>query len=81
MNANAPQAPIYVPAEWADDGILSFEECCKVLRVPQRTARDWRRRRVGPHWFKLEGTGRLYITVADLRRFLTNTATSKETDR
>lgn len=73
---NYSNTPIQVPADWADDGILTFEECCQILRVPQRTARDWRRRHVGPRWFKLEGTGRLYIRVAELRRFLGDTARS-----
>lgn len=62
--------PIHVPADWADDGILTFEESCQILHVPQRTARDWRRRRVGPRWGKLEGTGGLYLTVRELRRFI-----------
>lgn len=63
-------APIHVPADWEDDGILTFEESCHILRVPQRTARDWRRRGVGPRWGKLEGTGGLYLTVRELRRFV-----------
>ena len=74
-------APIRVPADWADDDTLTFEDSCELLRVPQRTARDWRRRRVGPRWHRLEGTGRLYITVAELRRFLTNTTIQKGSNR
>lgn len=80
MNLNTP-APIHIPADWADDDALTFEDSCQILRVPQRTARDWRRRHVGPRWFRLEGTGRLYITVAELRRFLANTATAIGSDR
>lgn len=80
MNPN-PAIPIHIPAEWADDDALTFEDSCRILHVPQRTARDWRRRRVGPRWHKLEGTGRLYITVAELRRFLTNTTIQKGTAR
>ena len=75
MNPNPP-APIHIPNHWADEDTLTFEDCCQILQVPQRTARDWRRRRVGPRWFKLEGTGRLYSTVAELRRFLTSTNSS-----
>ena len=80
MNPN-PAVPIHIPAKWADDDTLTFEDSCQLLQVPQRTARDWRRRRVGPSWHKLEGTGRLYITVAELRRFLANTTNPKGTVR
>ena len=71
--------PIHIPAEWADNDTLTFEDSCQVLRVPPRTARDWRRRHVGPRWHKLDGTGRLYITVAELRRFLTTTTATTTT--
>lgn len=70
-----PAVPIHIPGEWADDDTLTFEDSCQLLQVPQRTARDWRRRRVGPRWHKLDGTGRLYTTVAELRRFLNTTNT------
>lgn len=80
MDLNAP-VPIHIPVYWADNDTLTFEDSCRVLRVPQRTARDWRRRHVGPCWFRLEGTGRLYITVAELRRFLANTTTANGADR
>jgi hypothetical protein len=62
--------PIQIPDEWHDDGLLTFEEFCTLIQIPQRTVRDWRRRRVGPHWRRLDGGGRLYITVAEARRFL-----------
>ena len=75
MNRNSPPpALIQVPDDWSDDAVLTFEDCCRILHVPQRTARDWRRRHVGPRWGKLEGTGRPYLTVAELRRFI-HTAT------
>lgn len=73
---NRPE-PIQVPADWADGALLNFAECCQILRVPQRTARDWRRRRVGPRWGKLDGTGGLYLTVRELRRFI-NSVTPDE---
>ena len=76
-----PPTPIRIPADWADSDTLTFEDTCQLLHVPQRTVRDWRRRHVGPHWHKLEGTGRLYTTVAELRRFLTNITSPKGTDR
>ena len=62
--------PIQVPAEWDDNGILLFEEFCAFIRTPQRTVRDWKRRGIGPRWWRFNGTGRLYTTVAELRRFL-----------
>jgi hypothetical protein len=64
--------PIQIPPEWDDNGLLTFEEFCALIRTPQRTVRDWRRRGVGPRWFRFDGTGRLYITVAEGRRFLTS---------
>lgn len=62
--------PIEIPADWQDHGLLTFEEFCTLIRIPQRTVRDWRRRSVGPRWTRLDGCGRLYITVAEARRFL-----------
>jgi len=62
--------PIQIPAEWDDNAILMFEEFCAFIRTPQRTVRDWKRRGMGPRWWKFNGTGRLYTTVAELRRFL-----------
>jgi hypothetical protein len=67
-----PTEPIQIPPEWRDEGLLTFEQFCTIIRTPPRTVRDWRRRRVGPHWVRLEGCGRLYITIAEARRFLTN---------
>ena len=62
--------PIHVPEEWHDHDLLTFEEFCELICTPVRTVRDWRRRSVGPRWTKLEGCGRLYISVAEVRRFL-----------
>jgi hypothetical protein len=62
--------PIQIPPEWNDHGLLNFEEFCELIRTPQRTVRDWRRRGVGPAWRRFNGAGRLYITVAEARRFL-----------
>jgi len=70
MHTGEHPQPIHVPKDWADEALLTFEQCCQILQVPQRTARDWRRRRVGPRWGKLEGTGGLYLTVGELRRFV-----------
>ena len=63
-------SPIQVPDDWDDNGILLFEEFCNFIRTPQRTVRDWKQRRIGPRWWKFNGNGRLYTTVAELRRFL-----------
>jgi hypothetical protein len=65
-----PVTPIEIPPEWNDQGLLNFEEFCDLIRTPQRTVRDWRRRGVGPAWRRFNGTGRLYLTVAEARRFL-----------
>jgi len=62
--------PIHIPAEWHESGLITFEEFCDLIRTPQRTVRDWRHRGVGPRWARFNGTGRLYITVAEARRFL-----------
>jgi hypothetical protein len=71
--------PIHVPEEWHNHDLLTFEQFCTLIHTPPRTVRDWRRRRTGPRWTKLDGTGRLYITVAETRRFVsgTNSATTK----
>lgn len=69
--------PIQIPAEWDDHGPITFEEFCTLIQIPQRTVRDWRRRGVGPRWHRLEGTGRLYLTIAEARRFL-HPATPKD---
>ena len=62
--------PIQIPHEWTDNGLLTFEEFCDLIRTPQRTVRDWRRRGVGPRWAGSNGCGCLYITVAEARRYL-----------
>ena len=62
--------PIQIPTEWDDHALLTFEEFCTLIRIPQRTVRDWRQRGVGPRWARLDGGGRLYITVAEARRCL-----------
>ena len=54
---------------------LLFEEFCAFIRTPQRTVRDWKRRGLGPRWWRFNGTGRLYTTVAEVRRFLRPTTT------
>ena len=62
--------PIQIPSDWDDRALITFEEFCHLIRTPQRTVRDWRQRGVGPRWTKFNGIGRLYITVAEARRFL-----------
>jgi hypothetical protein len=71
--------PIQIPPEWNDHGLITFEEFCDLIRTPQRTVRDWRRRGVGPRWARFNGCGRLYLTVAEARRFL-NFAITPGTD-
>ena len=61
---------IEIPEEWSDQGLLTFDQFCTLIHTPQRTVRDWRRRGVGPQWRRFDGCGRLYLSVADARRFL-----------
>ena len=51
--------PIQIPQEWSDNGLITFEEFCDLIRTPQRTVRDWRQRRIGPRWVRFNGCGRL----------------------
>lgn len=67
--------PIEIPDQWPDHALITFEQFCRLFDRPQRTVRDWRRRGVGPRWFKFPGTGRLYTTVAEARRFLASATT------
>ncbi len=62
--------PIHIPSEWDDDDLLTFEQFCHLIQTAPRTVRDWRRRRVGPRWEKLDGCGRLVMKVREARRFL-----------
>lgn len=75
MNPDTPPPAlmILVPDDWSDEAVLTFGDCYRILHGPQRTARDWMRRRVGPRWGNLEGTSGLYVTVAELRRFIHTT--------
>ena len=65
-----------VPSDWDDNEWITFETFCQLFGLPQRTVRDWRRRGVGPTWTRAPGTGRLYITVHDARRFPASVAPS-----
>jgi hypothetical protein len=73
--------PINIPDDWDDNGLILFEEFCDLIRTPQRTVRDWRRRGVGPRWTRFQGVGRLYITVAEARRFLASATVPREEAR
>ena len=69
--------PIHIPDGWDDRGLITFEEFCDLIRTPQRTVRDWRQRGLGPRWIRFQGVGRLYITVAEARRFLAPATVSR----
>ena len=72
-------SPIEIPDDWDDRGLITFEEFCELIRTPQRTVRDWRQRGIGPHLARFNSCGRLLITVAEARRFLSSaTATRRE---
>jgi hypothetical protein len=73
--------PIHIPPEWDGNGLITFEEFCDLIRTPQRTVRDWRQRGIGPRWARFNGCGRLYITVAEARRFLGSAANSAGSER
>jgi hypothetical protein len=70
--------PINIPEDWDDNALILFEEFCELIRTPPRTVRDWRQRGVGPRWTRFQGVGRLYITVAEARRFLASATTRAE---
>ena len=70
-------APINIPEDWDDNALILFEEFCELIRTPQRTVRDWRQRGVGPRWTRFQGVGRLYITVAEARRFLASASVTR----
>ncbi|QIX26933.1 hypothetical protein ncot_10200 [Nocardioides sp. JQ2195] len=78
MEGNA-MTPINIPTDRDDNALILFEEFCDLIRTPQRTVHNWRRRGVGPRWTRFQGIGRLYITVAEARRFLA-TATSPRSE-
>lgn len=62
--------PIHISGDWHDHDLLTFGQFCELIQIPPRTVRDWRRRDNGPRWTKLKGCGRLYTTVAEVRRFV-----------
>lgn len=75
--------PISIPDTWDDNDLISFEDFCELIRTPQRTVRDWRRRRVGPQFWRFNGTGRLYTTVAEVRLWIAPalTGSARQTSR
>ena len=73
--------PIHIPPEWDDDDLLTFEQFCELIQTAPRTVRDWRRRRVGPRWERLEGCGRLFMKVAEARRFLRSASATRHRGR
>jgi hypothetical protein len=69
--------PNHIPEDWDDRGLISFEEFCALICIPQRTVRDWRRRGVGPRWTRFDGCSRLYVSVREARRFINSAATCR----
>lgn len=76
----AAMNPIQIPHDWGDRGLITFEEFCDLIHTPQRTVRDWRRRDIGPRWARFNGCGRLYITVAEARRFIDSATPTTRSD-
>lgn len=68
--------PIEIPEDLDDRGLITFEEFCELIRTPQRTVRDWRQRGTGPCWARFNGCGRLLITFAGARGFLSFATTT-----
>ena len=73
--------PIEIPDDWDDRGLITFEEFCELIRTPQRAVRDWRQRGNGPRSARLNGCGRLPITVAEARRFLSSATPTRHAER
>jgi len=68
--------PIHIPEDSHDHDLLTFEQFCELIHTPPRTVRDWRRRDIGPRWSLFEGCGRLYVAVAEVRRFVSDAIAS-----
>lgn len=73
--------PIGIPDDRDEDNLILFEEFYELVRTPQRTVRDCRRRGVGPRWTRFHGIGRLYITVAEARHFLASAIVTRAEGR
>ena len=72
---------IQIPDDWDDRGLMTFEEFCELIRTPQRTVRDRRQRGIGPRGARFNGCGRLLITVAEARRFLSSATPTRHEER
>jgi len=68
--------PIHIPEDWHENSLITFEAFCELIHTPQRTVRDWRQRGIGPRWARFNGCGRLYITAAEARRFISDAIVS-----
>ena len=71
--------PIHIPTDWDDDDLLTFEQFCTLIGTPQRTVRDWRQKGNGPVFVTIDGCGRLYVTVAEIRRWLGTATAARKT--
>ena len=65
-----PLRPIHIPAAWNGSALLTIEEFCSMARTPQGTVRAWQSRGTGPRFWRFNGTGRLYTTVDEVRRWI-----------
>lgn len=61
---------IRIPYHWQDRDLLTVEQFCELTQVSRDDVRDWRRRRVGPQWVRLECGARCCITVGEARGFV-----------
>ncbi len=62
--------PIDIPADWNGSALLTIDEFCILAQLPQATVHAWRSRGCGPRFWRFNGTGRLYTTVDEVRRWI-----------
>ena len=67
-----------IPPELDENHLLTIEELCALISVPATTVDDWRRLGVGPRWWRFCGTGRLYTTAGEMRRYLSRVAQTEQ---
>ncbi len=60
-----------VPSHWDDNTIITIDEFGEMLGLTEDQLQEWSSRGVGPRWHRFQGKGRLYVTAAEARRYLT----------
>lgn len=62
--------PIEIPADWNGSALLTIDEFCSLAQLPHATVHAWQPRGSGPRFWRFNGTGRLYTTVDEVRRWI-----------